>query len=180
MAWRSRGHRGDLLESLIDISNDYYKNNGIARIDKISTPIKVVEQNSQGQIVLGYFDKRSTVDYIGICQGISLCFDAKETWQNYFSLNNFHSHQLEYMEDFKKHGGISFFIVYFKKYEAFFLLPLEFVQEQIKKADQGGRKSISYSLCEEEAIPLGFLNHHLLHYLPAINVYLDILEANKD
>lgn len=178
MAWRTRGHRGDLLENLIDISNDYYKSNGIARIDKISTPIKVVEQNSRGQIILGYFDKRSTVDYIGLCQGIPLCFDAKETWQNYFSLNNFHMHQLEYMEDFKRHGGVSFFLVYFKKYEDFYLLPLELVQGEIKKAAEGGRKSIPHSLCKEKGIPLGFINHRL-HYLPAINVYLDILEAQE-
>ncbi len=176
MAWRTRGHRGDLLEALIDISNEYYKNNGIARIDKISTPIKVVEQNAKGQITLGYFDKRSTVDYIGICQGIALCFDAKETWQNSFSLANFHSHQLEYMRDFKKHGGLAFFLVYFKKFESFYLLPLEMVEEKIKKAQEGGRKSISHTCCEERAIPIGFLNHQLLHYLPAINVYLDRLE----
>ena len=178
MAWRSRGHRGDLLESLIDISNDYYKNNKIARVDKISTPIKVVEQNSLGQITLGYFDKRSTVDYIGMCQGIALCFDAKETWHNSFSLANFHSHQMEYMQDFKSHGGISFFLVYFKKFEKFYLLPLELVEEQLKKAQEGGRKSIPHSLCEKRAIPIGFLNQQILHYLPAINVYLDYLEKS--
>lgn len=179
MAWRTRGHRGDLLESLIDISNDYYKNKGIARVDKISTPIKVVEQNSKGQITLGYFDKRSTVDYIGLAQGIPLCFDAKETWQNYFSLANFHDHQMDYMKDFKKQGGLSFFIVYFKKFETFYLLPFELVEEQIKKAQAGGRKSISHETCMEGAIPIGFLNN-MLHYLPAINAYLDILEAKED
>lgn len=180
MAWRNRGHRGDLLEGLIDLSNEYYKNNGIARIDKISTPIKVVEQNSRGQITLGYFEKRSTVDYVGLCQGIPICFDAKESQLNYFPLSNFHAHQLDYMEDFKKQGGISFFLLYFKKQDAFFLLPLELVNEQIKKAEEGGRKSIPYSLCKEKAIPIGFLNQYLLHYLPAINVYLDMLEASKD
>lgn len=176
MAWRTRGHRGDLLESLIDISNEYYRSNGIARVDKISTPIKVVEQNSSGQITLGYFDKRSTVDYIGLAQGIALCFDAKETWQNSFSLNNFHDHQLDYMNDFKSHGGVSFFLVYFKKFETFYLLPLERVEEQIKKAQAGGRKSISHDHCLEDAIPIGFLGN-MIHYLPAINAYLDILEA---
>ena len=180
MAWRTRGHRGDLLEDLIDISNDYYRINGIARVDKIATPIKVVKQNSRGQVILGFFEKRSTVDYIGLCQGIPLCFDAKETSQLSFPLDNFHDHQIDYMKDYRKQGGISFFIVYFKKKELFFLLPLEIVTDCKEKAKEGGRKSIPFSLFEKKAIPIGFLNHHLLHYLPAINVYLDQLRAQRE
>lgn len=180
MAWRTRGHRGDLLEDLIDISNEYYRVNEIARVDKVATPIKVVEQNQRGQVTLGYFEKRSTVDYVGLCQGIPLCFDAKETSQMSISLANFHEHQLEYMKDFKKQGGVSFFLVYFKREELFFLLQLELVLEAKKQASQGGRKSLSLEQCKEHAIPLGFLNHQLLHYLPGINVYLDQLQAQKE
>ena len=29
-------------------------------------------------ITLAYFEQRSTVDYIGVVQGIPVCFDAKE------------------------------------------------------------------------------------------------------
>lgn len=180
MAWRTRGHRGDLLEDLIDISNEYYRVNEIARVDKIATPIKVVEQNNRGQVILGFFEKRSTVDYVGLCQGIPLCFDAKETSAMSIPLANFHDHQIEYMKDFRKQGGISFFLVYFKAEEKFFLVPLELVIEARKNAESGGRKSISFALCEKKAIPVGFLNHHLLHYLPAINVYLDQLQAEKE
>ena len=45
------------------------------------------------QITLAYFEKKSTVDYIGAVQGIPLCFDAKECAYDTFSLQNIHEHQ---------------------------------------------------------------------------------------
>ena len=64
-------------------------------------------------ITLAYFDQKSTVDYIGVIQGIPVCFDAKECAQDTFSLQNVHEHQVAFMKEFEEQGGISFFIIYY-------------------------------------------------------------------
>lgn len=176
MAWRTRGHRGDVLEELIVMTNEYYNENGFARVDKISTPVKVIELNERSQITLGYYEKKSTVDFIGIAQGIGLCFDAKETNLLSIPLSNIHSHQLKYMQDFAKHGGLAFLIVHFKRSDDYFLVPLELIE---KIVSSGKRKSIPYQAMKE-AIPIGFFQDHYLNYLAAVNVYLDKLQAKKD
>lgn len=74
-------------------------------IQKIPTPITPVEMNKENRtITLAYFDRQSTVDYIGAVQGIPICFDAKEAAQKRLPLQNIHEHQVKFMEDFKKRG----------------------------------------------------------------------------
>ena len=75
------------------------------------TPINIDKQTRH--ITLAYFDQRSTVDYIGAVQGIPVCFDAKECNTDTFPLQNIHEHQVKFMEDFEKQGGIAFFLVSF-------------------------------------------------------------------
>lgn len=179
MAWRSRGHYGDALENQIDLSNDYYRLHGYARVDKISIPITVIERNDQGHIVKGYFEKRSTVDYIGLAQGIFFCFDCKETAGMSLPLANIHEHQMEYMADMRKHGGVGFFIVHFKRLDEYYLLPFEMARNFIEDMKNGGRKSIPHSAMKK-AIPIGLFMDGLLNYLPAINVYLDQQENDYD
>ena len=78
--WNSRGLRGSTLESLINLSNEKYLAGNLAIIQKIPTPITPVNiDQSTRHITLAYFDKKSTVDYIGAVQGIPICFDAKES-----------------------------------------------------------------------------------------------------
>ena len=67
--WNSRGLRGSGLEDLINRTNETYANNNLCLIQKIPTPITPVEINhSTRQITLAYFEKKSTVDYIGAVQ----------------------------------------------------------------------------------------------------------------
>ena len=113
--WKSRGLRGSVLEESINITNEKYESDRLALIQKIPTPIKPTKINESGQITLAYFEKKSTVDYIGAVQGIPVCFDAKECSKDKFSLQNVHEHQLKFMNDFEQQGGISFILVYFIK-----------------------------------------------------------------
>ena len=64
-------------------------------------------------ITLAYFDQRSTVDYMGVVQGIPVCFDAKECAVDSFPLQNIHEHQIRFMSDYEHQGGIAFFLLYF-------------------------------------------------------------------
>lgn len=111
--WNSRGLRGSVLEELINRSNDKYREKNLALIQKIPTPITPIKMDKEhNHITLAYFDKKSTVDYIGIVQGIPVCFDAKECTTDTFPLQNIHEHQMEFMKQFEKQGGNLFFLSY--------------------------------------------------------------------
>lgn len=170
--WKTRGKRGDALEDLILLSNDYYAKHKVARIDKAATPVTVVELDGKGLITKAYFEKKATIDFYGIAQGMFLTFDAKETHQKSFPLKNIHSHQIDYMKEVSEQGGIAFLIVHFKHSDIFMLLPHELLVIYDDAAKHGGRKSIPF-----DAIPEQFAirreKNGILNYLDAVNRYLD-------
>jgi len=78
-SWNSRGLRGSSLEELINLTNEKYREKKLALVQKVPTPIKPVAiDQSTRRITSAYFEQKSTVDYIGVIQGIPVCFDAKE------------------------------------------------------------------------------------------------------
>lgn len=143
--WNSRGLRGSTLEDLVNKTNEKYAENGLALIQKIPTPITPVKMDKEHrQITLAYFEQKSTVDYIGVVQGIPICFDAKECAVNTFSLQNIHHHQVEFMFQFEKQGGIAFFLIYFSAKNIFYYLPYEMLRFFWDRAQEGGRKSFRF------------------------------------
>lgn len=171
--WNSRGLRGSTLEELINFTNKKYRENGLALIQKIPTPIKPIKIDQKTRhISLAYFEQKSTVDYIGVVQGISVCFDAKETTKDILPLQNIHEHQMMFMEDFEKQGGIAFFLVYFSKYNEYFYVPFQSIKGYWDKAKDGGRKSIPYRDMDREYIICG-KNGVYLHYLEQIKRYVE-------
>ena len=78
--WNSRGLRGSTLEEFINRTNEKYLENGLALIQKVPTPITPINIDKQSRhITLAYFDQRSTVDYIGAVQGLSLIHISEPT-----------------------------------------------------------------------------------------------------
>ena len=143
--WNSRGLRGSTLEDLINRTNEKYLENGLALIQKIPTPITPINIDKENrQITLAYFDQKSTVDYIGAVQGLPVCFDAKECAVDTFSLQNIHEHQVEFMVNFEKQGGIAFLIIYYSHKDLFYYLNLEQLLVFWKRAKEGGRKSFRF------------------------------------
>ena len=121
--WNSRGLRGSTLEELINRTNERYMEMGLALIQKIPTPITPVRIDKEHRhITLAYFDKVSTVDYIGAVQGIPVCFDAKECSADTFPLQNVHEHQIEFMGRFEQQGGISFLLIYYTAREELYYM----------------------------------------------------------
>ena len=99
--WNSRGLRGSTLEDMINMSNESYREKGLALIQKIPTPITPVRIDQQTRhITLAYFDQQSTVDYIGAVQGIPVCFDAKECATDTFPMMNIHEHQVKFRVEY--------------------------------------------------------------------------------
>ena len=143
--WNSRGLRGSTLEDLINRTNEKYLENGLALIQKIPTPITPINIDKENRhITLAYFDQKSTVDYIGAVQGIPVCFDAKECAVDTFSLQNIHDHQVDFMVNFEKQGGIAFLILYYSHKDLFYYLNLEQLLKFWNRAKDGGRKSFRF------------------------------------
>lgn len=170
--WKTRGRRGDALEDLIHLSNEFYARLRVARIDKAATPITVVELDNNGLITKGYFEKKATIDFYGIAQGIFITFDAKETNQKSFPLKNIHAHQIEYMADVAAQGGVAFLIVHFKLTDQYMLLPHELLVQYAESAKGGGRKSIPFEAFPE-SLEIKREKNGILLYLDAVNRYLD-------
>ena len=169
--WNSRGLRGSTLEDLINMSNDKYRTSPLALVQKIPTPIKPINiDQSTRHITLAYFDQKSTVDYIGVVQGIPVCFDAKECATDTFPLQNIHEHQVTFMENYEKQGGISFFLISFTARDEFYYLRLVKLLEFWNRAKEGGRKSFRY----EELEPDYFLPKGKAVLVP----YLDTLQKD--
>ena len=169
--WNSRGLRGSTLEDLINRTNDKYREGNLALIQKIPTPITPINIDKAGkQITLAYFDQKSTVDYIGAVQGIPVCFDAKECARNTFALANIHEHQVEFMKDFDRQGGIAFFLLYYSGKDIFYYLKLDTLLTFWNRMKEGGRKSFRYEELDEAYI--------IPHRHGVMVPYLDLI--NKD
>ena len=166
MAW-SRGLRGSNLEETINLTNEVYKKKNLAIIQKIPTPITPMKIDKEKKhITLAYFDQKSTVDYIGIAQGVPICFDAKETSQKNFPLQNIHPHQIEFMEHFIQHQGLAFILVYFSLYKEYYCLTFDTLKPYWNAAQNGtGRKSIPYADFDKDLL------------IPQQGIYINYLET---
>lgn len=176
--WNSRGLRGSTLEDLINMTNDIYVEKGLALVQKIPTPITPIEIDKESHhITLAYFDKDSTVDYIGVVQGIPICFDAKECHTDTFPMQNIHEHQMSFMERFEAQGGVSFLLVFFSARNESYYLPFRILKEYYERIERDGHaKNFKYS----ELDPKYFIKAQggaLVHYLEPLNT--DLVERKK-
>lgn len=170
--WNSRGLRGSSLEDLINHTNELYRQKQLAVIQKIPTPITPIEIDKESHhITLAYFDQKSTVDYIGVVQGIPVCFDAKECHELTFPLANIHEHQIRFMQDFEKQDGVAFFLISFTKLSKYYYLTLHDAMKFWERMENGGRKSFRIEELTEE-----FFFEDRRIYLP----YLDMIQKDID
>jgi len=170
--WNTRGLRGSAFEEMVELTNQLYAQKELAIIQKVPTPITpVAVDNKSRTITSAYFEKKSTIDFIGVAQGIPICFDAKETREKNLPLKNIHSHQIEFMQSFHRQKGIAFLLVHFHAKNEVFLLPIEDLAQYHQAAQNGGRKSIPY---ESFKYIVPNKNGFPIHYLVAINEYLEV------
>lgn len=167
--WNSRGLRGSILEEMINYTNEKYREKKLALVQKIPTPIKPVKiEKETRHITLAYFEQKSTVDYIGVVQGVPVCFDAKECAKDTFSLANIHEHQVRFMEEFEDQDGVSFFLIYFShRDESYYLRFAEF-KKYWQRQERGGQKNFKY----EELDPEFFIPSKFgvqIHYLETLS-----------
>ena len=171
--WSSRGLRGSVFEEMINRTNEKYEESGLCLMQKIPTPITPIKMNEEHtQITLAYFDKKSTVDYIGAVQGIPLCFDAKECASDTFALQNIHPHQVAFMENFEKQDGVAFFLIFYTARDQYYYLSLRQLLGFWHRAEEGGRKSFRVDELDEG----WFFTHKGMFLVP----YLDMIQKDLE
>ena len=161
-------NRGMVLENDINITNEYYREKGIALIYKKPTPIKITKVDYiKSKIVEAFFECPSTLDYNGLYKGKYIEFDAKETQsKTSFAISNIHKHQLEHIKKVYDLNGIVFLIIRFVLLNETYILMgnklLDFLENNT-------RKSIPLSYIKEKGY---FIE---LKYIPRLD-YLKILD----
>ena len=148
---RLGGLRGSALEDAINRTAEAYLLRHLALVQKIPTPIvpSRLDPNT-GVITEAFFEQKSTVDYIGVVQGIPVCFDAKECAGDSFPLKNVQDHQIRFMEDWEQQDGIAFLLIRYTKKDLDYYLRFPKLREFLARMEQGGRKSIAFSELEED------------------------------
>lgn len=171
--WNSRGLRGSTLEDLLNRTNEHYLEAGLALIQKIPTPITPINIDKEKRhITLAYFEQKSTVDYIGAVQGIPVCFDAKECTKDTFPLANVHPHQVQFMANFEKQGGVAFLVLYFTERECYYYMTYKELLYFWNRMEEGGRKSFRFEELDEDF----FIPAKPGGWIP----YLEILQKDLD
>ena len=146
-------NRGMNFESMINRTNEFYRDNDIAIIYKKPIPIQVVnvdyKSRSAARITEAYYKLPSTTDYNGVYKGKYIDFEAKETKsKTSFPIKNIHEHQIIHLNKSRLHGGLSFIIVYFSSLNKIYFLDskkVNFFYERSKT----GKKSISLDEFDE-------------------------------
>ena len=104
-------------------------------------------------------------------QGIPVCFDAKECASDTFALQNIHPHQVAFMQDFEKQGGIAFLLIYYTGRNLILYLPFKDMIRFWERAQNGGRKSFRFEVDLSYQIEAG--HGVFVPYLEAIQKDLD-------
>ena len=164
-------NRGMTLESELNDSNAYYREEDIAYIYKKPTPIKITKvdypSRKKALIKEAFFATPSTTDYNGLYKGKYIDFEAKETKsKTAFSLNNIHPHQIKHIENIYNHQGVVFLIIRFTTLNETYLLPAE---NFLKFLKNNNRKSIPLEYFKENAYLLKDNYRPRIDYLKVVD-----------
>lgn len=169
----SQANRGQAFEQLVNIANEQYRRAGVALIHKRPTPVRVLKSKGT-QVLLGFYEAKSTVDYDGVYRGRAIYFEAKSTRErNRFRLDLIREHQLKHMEEAERCGAICFFLIEFVLLRKVFFVPFGHVRHWVQRAKQGGRKSIPLDELEVYAYEVKRTRRAVLDYLVCVDRLLE-------
>ena len=136
-------NRGLDFEHAVSLSCKCYDDHQRAIITKRPTPIKIISADYKlAKITEAYFEKQSNTDYNGVYRGKYIDFECKETLsKTSLSFNNIPKHQIEHLKKVIYHGGVAFFMIYFKNLDEVYIVD---AKDIIELYENGDRKSITY------------------------------------
>ncbi len=168
--FQNHANRGMVLESDLNITNEYYLLHDVAVIYKKPTPVTInhVDYPSRKDAVIkeAYFNTPSTTDYNGLYRGKYIDFEAKETKLKCFPLSNIHQHQIEHLKKIIQHGGIAFLIVRFTSTDEIFYLDGHDFFEFLKT---NSRKSIPLEYFHEKGYRIKVKFNPRIDYLKIVD-----------
>lgn len=96
------GNCGMAFEMLINLANEMYQRGGVTLINKQPTPVKVLKSKG-GRVLNGFYEAKSTVDYVGVYKGRAIAFEAMSTENaTRCDLKNIVQYQLDYLDKAEK------------------------------------------------------------------------------
>ena len=130
---------GDYFESMISASCDYYRERGLAKIEKTPEPMRPLgAKNQKGQFMACY-TKQAQPDYGGTLKGgQSIYFEAKHTDDDRIEQRRLTKEQADDLEAHHRLGAVAFVLVSFGL-RAFYRVPWPVWRDM---ADTYGRKYI--------------------------------------
>lgn len=115
-------NNGKLLETLIENSFNYYRENKIALVNRIYLPINFAKVNNENKLINSKIINKSTVDFCGVYNGHFFAFDAKSTLKEFFLTSNIAAHQKNYLLNVVDNKGIGFIVIGFVNLNRFFYI----------------------------------------------------------
>jgi recombination protein U len=163
-------NRGKYFEEWLEITNATYNMKGLAVINKIATPWKVLRKynpyTTQYEIASAYPESKSTVDFGGTACTYSIWFDAKVTKiKTSFPLSNIHKHQINYLHDVHRQGGKAFLLIHSEHLKKTWLLWIDQLLGFMKSEK---RKSLPFQWLDENCSIVTQRNGIILDYLPHV------------
>ncbi|TCO79111.1 Holliday junction resolvase RecU [Marinisporobacter balticus] len=139
-------NKGMVFEQEVKMANTGYKNRGIALIQKISTPWKVVRRGKQ--IVSAFPEEKSTLDFRGTVKGgTSISFDCKEVEKEDrgLPLKYIEPHQIDYMKAAVTMNEVTFILCFMKTHNKRYLIRGEKVLQYWDRWQQNkGKRGFNY------------------------------------
>ena len=120
---RINKRRGEFMENQIEDSLRWYRNRGLAEIEKTPEPMRVLSgMNAKGQFE-ACFEKRAQPDFKGTLKGgRSVVFESKHTDSDRISQNVVTADQWERLDKHEELGAVAFVLVGMKSGE-FYRVP---------------------------------------------------------
>lgn len=163
-------NKGMFFEREVMMANTQYKERGIALIQKISTPWKVIREGNR--IVSAFPEGKSTLDFRGTVKGgMSISFDCKESEDKKgLPLKHIEPHQIEYIRGALTIGEVSFILCFMKLYnKRYFIQGSKVLDYWNYWQNNKGKRNCNY-IAVEDMIEVKSRNGIVLDYLKALTV----------
>jgi recombination protein U len=117
-----KSNLGMYAEETINRTATFLSSRNICLIEKRELPIKIIKKVDSTTIV-GKLLAKSYIDYFGVYKGKYFEFEVKQTIEEKLKLDIIKQHQFERIKFLSENNIFCFFVVYFSKYEKFYLIP---------------------------------------------------------
>ena len=164
-------NKGMGFEREIELANLAYKRKGIALVQKIATPWKVVQRGNKLQ---AYPHQKSTLDFRGtIKNGISISFDCKESENDKgLPLQHIQPHQVMYIRDAIQVGEITFILCFMKKENKRYLILGETVIDYWDAWQKNKGKRGYNTIYTQDMIQVVSRDGIILNYIRGLEEYI--------